>query len=590
MNTKEPLKAPLKTPLKTPLKPSKSAIINIAAKTANTPAIGENDIKKHVKNDSRQLCTLRLVLGDQLNPHHSWFRTVDKSVIYAFMELRQETDYVLHHAQKILAIFAGLRDFAAQLKAAGHRVHYITIDDTANLPTITDNLRALLSHYQATAFEYQAPDEWRLDVQLADFAKSLPKLLSVTTPVKSQMVDSEHFFTTRDETALLFGDRKKWLMETFYRQMRVKHGVLIEEGTKPPKPIGGQWNFDAENRKAWPGLPLAPSDIRLLNGKSERKVHDHTALWTTIVKAGVKSFGEPSAAKFGWPLNRAQALTQLDVFIAQVLPNFGDFEDAMSSKEWRLFHSLLSFSMNVKMLNPREVVTKAEAAGRSGAAPLAAVEGFIRQILGWREFMRGFYWAKMQDSLPASYADNNYFNHQMPLPKWFWTGKTQMRCMAAAIGQSLEQAYAHHIQRLMLIGNFALLAGVNPKELHHWYLGIYIDAFEWVELPNTVGMSQFADGGLLATKPYVSSAAYIDRMSDYCKGCHYDKKLREDTPSKKACPFNALYWDFHVKHADKLANNPRIGMVYQQLKKMDAGKIEALQTQAKSLRERLDQL
>ena len=541
-----------------------------------------------VKNTAKS--TLRLILGDQLNPLHSWFTAVDDNVIYVLMELRQETDYVLHHAQKILAIFAGMRDFAAQLKAAGHRVHYVQIDDAANLPIITDNLSALMSHYQATTFEYQAPDEWRLDVQLADFAKSLSK----SSKISAQMFDSEHFFTARDEVATLFGERKKWLMETFYRQMRVKHNVLIEEGSKPPKPVGDQWNFDAENRKAWPGLPLAPADIRIVNTDVHRKTHDHAALWATIVSAGVKSFGEPNAAKFGWPLNRAEALAQFDTFIDQVLPNFGDFEDAMSSKSWRLFHSLLSFSMNVKMLNPREVVAKAEAAGRSGAAPLAAVEGFIRQILGWREFVRGFYWAKMGESAGvnqnSSYADNNFFNHQLPLPQWFWTGDTKMRCMAAAVGQSLEQAYAHHIQRLMVIGNFALLAGLNPKALHHWYLGVYIDAFEWVELPNTVGMSQFADGGLLATKPYTSSAAYIDRMSDYCKGCHYDKKLREDTPTKKACPFNALYWDFHLKHADKLSANPRIGMVYQQLKKMDAGKIEALQTQAASLRERLDQL
>ena len=526
--------------------------------------------------------TLRLILGDQLNPLHCWFTAVDDNVIYVLMELRQETDYVLHHAQKILAIFAGMRDFSAQLKAAGHRVHYVAIDDVANLPTITDNLNQLIAKYQIGAFEHQAPDEWRLDIQLENYAKSLS--------IPAQMVDSEHFFTTRDETALLFGSRKKWLMETFYRAMRVKHNVLIEEGSKPPKPVGDQWNFDAENRKAWPGLPLAPTDIRLLN----RATHDHSALWETITKAGVKSFGEPNAAKFGWPLNRAEALAQLDTFIDQVLPNFGDFEDAMSSKSWRLFHSLLSFSMNVKMLNPREVAAKAEAAGRSGAAPLAAVEGFIRQILGWREFVRGFYWSKMGESAGvnpnSSYADRNYFNHQLPLPSWFWTGQTQMRCMAAAIGQSLEQAYAHHIQRLMVIGNFALLAGLNPKELHHWYLGVYIDAFEWVELPNTVGTSQFADGGLLATKPYVSSAAYIDRMSDYCKGCHYDKKLREDTPTKKACPFNALYWDFHLKHADKLSVNPRIGMVYQQLRKMDAGKIEVLQAQATSLRGRLDML
>jgi deoxyribodipyrimidine photolyase-related protein len=545
---------------------------------------------KMIANNKSTVKTLRLILGDQLNPLHSWFTRVDDSVVYVLMELRQETDYVQHHAQKIIAIFAGMRDFAAQLEAAGHRVHYITIDDAENLPTITDNLNALIAQYQATAFEYQAPDEWRLDVQLADFAKALPKSLSVT----AQMVDSEHFFTARNEVALLFGERKKWLMETFYRQMRVKHKVLIEEGSKPLQPVGGQWNFDAENRKAWPGVPAAPADIRILNSDIYRKTHDHATLWDSIVKAGVKSFGEPNAAKFGWPLNRSEALAQLDTFIAQVLPNFGDFEDAMSSKSWRLFHSLLSFSMNVKMLNPREVVAKAEAAGRSGAAPLAAAEGFIRQILGWREFVRGFYWAKMGESAGvnpnSSYADSNYFNHQLPLPSWFWTGQTQMRCMAAAVGQSLEQAYAHHIQRLMVIGNFSLLAGLNPKELHHWYLGVYIDAFEWVELPNTVGMSQFADGGLLATKPYTSSAAYIDRMSDYCKGCHYDKKLREDTSTKKACPFNALYWDFHVKHVDKLSTNPRIGMVYQQLKKMDAGKIEALQAQATSLRERLDQL
>ena len=542
--------------------------------------------------------TLRLILGDQLNPLHNWFNNVDKavddSVVYIMMELRQETDYVLHHAQKIIAIFAGMRDFAAQLKAAGHRVHYIAIDDAANLPTLTDNLNALITKYQATTFEYQAPDEWRLDVQLAEFSKGLK--------IASQMVDSEHFFTERDEVAKVFGDRKKWLMETFYRAMRVKHSVLIEENTKPPQPVGGQWNFDAENRKAWPGVPAAPADVRVVHAKSERKTYDHSALWQTIVKADVKSFGEPNASKFGWPLNRAEALAQLDTFIDKVLPNFGDFEDAMSSKSWRMFHSLLSFSMNVKMLNPREVVEKAEAAGRSNHAPLAAVEGFIRQILGWREFVRGFYWAKMADSVTksagvnpktkkdASYADNNFFNHQLPLPQWFWTGDTKMGCMAAAVGQSLEQAYAHHIQRLMVIGNFALLVGLNPKELHHWYLGVYIDAFEWVELPNTVGMSQFADGGLLATKPYTSSAAYIDRMSDYCKGCHYDKKLREDTLTKKACPFNALYWDFHLKHADKLAANPRIGMVYQQLKKMDVSKIESLQAQAMHLRANLDKL
>jgi deoxyribodipyrimidine photolyase-related protein len=417
---------------------------------------------KMIANKKNKENNLRMILGDQLNPLHSWFTLVDDGVVYVLMELRQETDYVLHHAQKIIAIFAGMRDFAAQLEAAGHRVHYVAIDDAANLPTITDNINALIAKYQVTAFEYQAPDEWRLDVQLADFAKGL----QISSQVKLQVVDSEHFFTTRDEVATLFGERKKWLMETFYRQMRVKHNVLIEADSKPPIPVGDQWNFDAENRKAWPGAPLAPADIRIVNSDIHRKTHDHAALWATVVKAGVKSFGEPNADKFSWPLNRSEALAQLDTFIAQVLPNFGDFEDAMSSKSWRLFHSLLSFSMNVKMLNPREVVAKAEAAGRSGAAPLAAVEGFIRQILGWREFVRGFYWAKMAESAgantDASYADTNYFDHQFPLPNWFWTGQTHMRCMAAAIGQSLEQACPPH-SALDGYWQFCVAGGFEPQ-------------------------------------------------------------------------------------------------------------------------------
>ncbi len=507
--------------------------------------------------------TLRLILGDQLNPQHSWFSETRDDVVYVLMEVRQETDYVLHHAQKILAIFAAMRELARQLREGGHRVHHLTIDDPVNQASMTANLDALIAHYGAAVFEYQDPDEWRLDAQLADYASHLK--------ITSQKVSSEHFYTERHEAAELFSGRTKWLMETFYRHMRVRHKVLVDDVKKP---VGGQWNFDAENRKAWPGVPLEPADART--------PHDHSALWQTIVSAGVKSFGEPNAARLAWPLNRSEALHQLDAFIAHALPNFGDFQDAMSSKAWRLFHSLLSFALNTKMLNPREVVDKAEAAGRAGKAPMAAAEGFIRQILGWREYVRGFYWAHM-----PGYAEHNLFDHKLPLPAWFWTGQTKMRCMAAAIGQSLEQAHAHHIQRLMVIGNFALLAGLNPAEVHKWYLGVYIDAFEWVELPNTVGMSQFADGGLLATKPYVSSAAYIDRMGDYCKGCHYDKKLRE---GERACPFNALYWDFHARNKDKLANNPRIGMVYRNLDKMTPVAIRSFTEQADKLRGKLEQL
>ncbi|MGS0744224.1 cryptochrome/photolyase family protein, partial [Glaciimonas sp. GG7] len=456
--------------------------------------------------------TLRLILGDQLNPRHSWFNAIDDTTVYVLMEVRQETDYVLHHAQKILAIFAAMRDFGQQLRAAGHRVHYLTIDDPTNQQSMPANLDWLSAHYNAEVFEYQAPDEWRLDQQLADYAQRIK--------MPARMVGSEHFYTERDEAARLFGDRPKWLMENFYRQMRVRHGVLIDDDSKP---VGGKWNYDHDNRKSWTGTPAEPVDARTR--------HDHSALWQSIVAAGVQSFGHPNADALAWPLNRAEALQQLDGFIRHALPHFGAFQDAMSSKGWRLFHSLLSFALNTKMLNPSEVVAQVEAAWRADpeSIPLAAAEGYIRQILGWREFVRGIYWTHM-----PGYADHNVFNHTLPLPAWFWTGKTQMRCLSHAIGNSLEHAHAHHIQRLMLIGNFALLAGLDPVAVHRWYLGVYADAFEWVELPNTLGMSQFADGGILATKPYVSSAAYIDRMGDYCKGCHYDKKLRL---GERACPF-----------------------------------------------------
>jgi deoxyribodipyrimidine photolyase-related protein len=511
--------------------------------------------------------TLRLILGDQLNPNHSWFTHVDQDVVYVLMEVRQETDYVLHNAQKILAIFAGMRDLAHQLDALGHRVHYLRIDAPDNRQSLDANLRALIVHYGAKHLDYQDPDEWRLDAQLKAFSASSPYKNCVT----SNQVDSEHFYTQRHEAAALFAERKQWLMEHFYRHMRQRHRVLIDG---PNKPAGGQWNLDADNRKPWKGTPPEPNDTRLL--------HDHSALWHSIEAAGVASFGNPQAAAFRWPLNRSEALHQLDTFITQVLPHFGDHQDAMSAGHWRLFHSLLSFALNTKMLNPREVVTRAEGAFRTGAASLAAVEGFIRQILGWREYVRGIYWSQM-----PGYDQHNALEHTLPLPPWFWTGQTRMRCLQHAIGQSLEHAHAHHIQRLMVIGNFALLAGLNPQALHRWYLGIYIDAFEWVELPNTLGMSQFADGGLLATKPYVSSAAYIDRMSDYCKGCAYDKKQRVgDT----ACPFNALYWEFFDRHASRFQHNLRIGMAYRQLEKMPEAERDAIRAQAKALRAKLNDL
>jgi deoxyribodipyrimidine photolyase-related protein len=507
--------------------------------------------------------TVRLILGDQLNPLHPWFACVRDDVLYVMMEMRQETDYVLHHAQKIIAIFAGMRTLAQQLRDAGHQLHYFKIGDADNRQSLTANLEAVLRQTGAEQFEWQAPDEYRLDQQLDSwFAAS---------GLAGGKTSSAHFLSNRLEARKTFEGKKQWRMETFYRQMRVKHGVLLEPDGSP---AGGQWNFDADNRKPWRGQPAEPEDFR--------PQHDHREVWQAIEAAGVASFGEPCAKHFRWPLNRAEALQQMKHFMTQVLPYFGDFQDAMSTQASRLFHSQLSFALNVKMLNPREVIAAAEDQWRHGKAPLAAVEGYIRQILGWREYIRGVYWAQM-----PGYDENNALQHSQALPEWFWTGKTGMRCLANSIGNSLQHAHAHHIQRLMVIGNFALLAGLDPQALHRWYLGIYIDAFEWVELPNTLGMSQYADGGLLASKPYAASAAYIHKMSDYCKGCQYQ---RSERIGEKACPFNALYWDFHLRHKKTLSRNPRIGMVYKNLERMSADEQTAIIKQAKGLRARLNEL
>jgi deoxyribodipyrimidine photolyase-related protein len=529
--------------------------------------------------------TLRLVLGDQLNPLHPWFATPQPDVVVVLMELRQETDCVRHHAQKVLAIFAAMRDFARHLKAQGHRVRYVALDDPSNRQHLTANLDALIAHYRARAVQWQDPDEWRLDEQLRTWAAQ--------QPLPCEAVDSAHFFTTRDEAGQQFAGRKQWLMEHFYRRLRRQHGVLMTVDTdndkdkdkgKGREPEGGQWNFDHDNRQPWRGQPPEPAD--------PRPHHDHTALWAMLQAAGVQTMGEPSAADVRWPINRAESLALLDAFVAHALPHFGDFQDAFAVHRPRLFHSLLSFSLNTKMLSPHEVVQRAEAAWRAGQAPLHAVEGFIRQILGWREYVRGVYWAQM-----PGYTERNALGHTRHLPHWFWSGDTRMACMASALTHSLDNAHAHHIERLMVIGNFALLAGLDPQAVHRWYLGVYVDAFEWVEAPNTLGMSQFADGGLLATKPYVSSAAYLNKMGDACTGCAYNAKARTDTDTgtdkgkgREACPFNALYWDFFLRHQSQLGRNARLALVYRQLDKMAPADKQALQAQAQANLARIDEL
>lgn len=512
--------------------------------------------------------TLRLIQGDQLNVQHSWFKAVDPSVLYAFLELRSETDNVVHHAQKLIAIFAGMRRMSQLLCRDGHRVFYLPLGEKKNTGTFTENLKWIVAQTQATRLEYQEADDWRVDDELSKLSSELTGTLGKGGVV---CCSSEHFLDKRSGVADHFAGKKRWLMESYYRQMRERYGLLLN---KDGSPKGGQWNFDHDNRKPWPGSPSPP--------KSWDFSHDHSALWSEMAATGIKTMGNPSASAFPWPVDRSEALAQLQAFVERGLPKFGLYEDAMHTSSDRLFHSRLSFAINVKLLHPLEVVQaviQAHEQGTGAAAtkvPLAATEGFVRQIIGWREYVRGVYWAKM----PA-YTGMNGLQHTTPLPAWFWnTAKSKaikMSCMRHAVGQSLDTAYAHHIQRLMVIGSFCMTAGIDPADVEKWYLGVYIDAFQWVEAPNVIGMSQHADGGFLGSKPYCCAANYVSKMSNYCAGCPYDPK---DRTGPKACPLNALYWNFWLRHAETFKGNPRIGMAVHVASKMSDAEKSAIKKKA----------
>jgi len=484
--------------------------------------------------------TLRLVLGDQLNTEHSWFSEVDSDVTYCLFETWSETTYARHHIQKITGFFLAMRAFADTLRAAGHQVVYRTLDETRELQleSITDNLAELAGAQDAVLVSYQLPDEYRLDQELTRFAEDYSGEVTV--------VDSEHFLSSRDDVEQLFEGKKTYLMETFYRMMRRRHAVMMEPNGE--EPITGQWNYDHDNRGS------LPKDISFPEASTFPR--DATEIVEMIQRHDIPTMGRMKDNQFTYPINRTECTEALEDFVANRLPLFGTYQDAMTVKHPLLYHANLSFAMNLKMISPKEVIDAAVAEWqkRPDDIEINQVEGFVRQILGWREYMRGVYWAKMPE-----FGAKNHLDHQLSLPKWYWTGETKMNCLSHAINQSLDLAYAHHIQRLMVTGNFALVLGAHPDEVDAWYLGVYIDAIEWVEITNVRGMSQRADGGLVATKPYCSSANYINKMSDYCKGCHYShKKKTEDD----ACPFNSLYWDFLDRHRDKFSNNFRMAFMY----------------------------
>jgi len=512
---------------------------------------------------------VRLILGDQLNSQHSWFvEPVSQEVVYVLMEMRQETDYAPHHIQKVVAFFGAMRLFAHQRATSGFRVFYLTLDDARNRQSLTENLDWIRAEVNASKVSWQMPDEYRLDQQLTKWSAH-----NRTEDLEIEVFDSEHFYTKRSELASFFKGKKTYRLENFYRAMRKKHDVLM---TPTGDPEGGSWNYDASNRQKLPKDHMPPLPLTL-----DRNVE---GLVNMIEAAGVKTTGRLDSKRFGWPITRADGLEVLAYFIETLLPHFGDFQDALTTNSWSVYHSRLSFAMNAKLLTPSEVVNAVEQAfhDEPDRIDVSQAEGFIRQILGWREYMRGVYWAHM-----PNYETLNFFEHKRKLPDWFWTGKTNMACVSHAIEQTMEHAYAHHIQRLMVTGNFALLAGIHPDELDAWYLGVYIDALQWVEITNTRGMSQFADGGIVGSKPYVSSAQYLKKMGHYCKGCQYDPN---EKVGEKACPFNALYWDFYDRHRDKLERNPRIGMAYRTWDRMDPEKQRALLETAAMNLNRIEEL
>lgn len=503
--------------------------------------------------------TVRLILGDQLNHKHSWYdSSADEDVCYFMAEMRQETDYTRHHIQKIAAFFASMRNFKDWLRDRGHKVVYYQLDDKNNDQDLTENLRKIIKDQNADAFEYQLPDEYRLDEQLNEFCNGLD--------IETKAFDTEHFLTTRKELSEFYEGKKQYIMEYFYRYMRKKYDIMMVNDSDPE---GGKWNFDKSNRNKWKGEHEIPHE------RGFRK--DVADILNMIAAHGVKTIGNIESANFNWPTSREDSLSVLNYFCKNLLIHFGDYQDAMHTDEKFLFHSRLSFAMNSKMLHPKEVVDSVIDHWRDHKEDIdiSQVEGFVRQIIGWREYMRGIYWKEM-----PGYRNSNKLDNQNSLPDFYWTGDTKMNCLHHSIKQSLDEAYAHHIQRLMITGNYALLTMTHPDEVCDWYLGIYIDAIEWVEITNTRGMSQFADGGIIATKPYVSSGNYINKMSNYCKSCHYkiSKKTEED-----ACPFNSLYWNFLDEKQEYFKDNQRMSMMISTLNKMDKDKLNALKKRAEDI-------
>ena len=507
------------------------------------------------------MSALRLILGDQLSASLASLKEADKgSDILLMVEVDDEASYVRHHKVKIAFLFSAMRHFAEEMRSHGWQVDYIAIDDPDNSHSFDGEVKRALTRHRPGRLVCTYPGEYRVAEMMQNWRDELD--------IAVELLEDNRFICTQERFHQWADGRKQLRMEYFYREMRRENQILMQDN----EPVGGQWNYDAENRAP----PKEGLDIPAPTGfEPDAITRDVLAL---VENRFAAHFG--SLAHFHYATSRDQVLEVLDAFIEQRLGHFGTYQDAMIEGEPWMYHAHIGLYLNCGLLLPMEAIRAAERAYFEGKAPLNAVEGFIRQILGWREYVRGLYWLEM----PA-YKRLNYLEAKRPLPDFFWTAKTQMNCLKQAITQTRDFAYAHHIQRLMVLGNFALLAGLHPDEVNEWYLVVYADAYEWVELPNVSGMVLYADGGRLASKPYAAGGAYIDRMSDYCKNCRYKVKQKN---GPDACPFNYLYWDFLARHQDKFKSNARMGMMYRSYAKMSDEKKQAISADANRFFEKLD--
>ena len=498
----------------------------------------------------RNLC---VILADQLNQEISSLNDFDKDLDEVLIcEFKESFSDINHHKKKIVYQLSTMRHFGGELDAQGFKINYLKLDNPDNQNSYTSEILKLIQKKDIDRVIVTEPSIHAEMKSIQDWQKIIGRRVEIRK--------NDLFICDTDEFKSWAEGRKELRLEFFYRMLRKKHDVLMDGNL----PEGGAWNFDKKNRK-----PLANKNS--VPKKYACVIDDETQSVINLVNDEFSDhFG--STDDFIFAVTRNEALEALHRFIEERLICFGDYQDAMIAEDPWLFHSHLSMYLNNGLLKPKECIDLAEKAFYELKVPINSVEGFIRQILGWREYVRGLYWLKM-----PNYRILNELAAEVSLPSFYWDAETKMNCLKTSIENTRDNAYSHHIQRLMVLGNFALIAGIKPKEVNEWFLSVYADAYEWVELPNVSGMALFADGGIMASKPYASSGAYINRMSNYCKECHYDVK---EKIGKKACPFNYLYWNFLDRNREKLSSNPRLGLAYRNLNNMSEDQLSAVNESA----------